>query len=141
MSSHQASVELFASCVIDQLKGLSWLQMTLMGPFIVVLATFLYRSFTPGLRKLPGPFWAKYSWFWRMHSVSDGQHPFKLLELHNKHGPLVRIGPKHVSIGDAKQIPLIYGYNTKYSKVNPQNPSASSRRYFTKTDTLTGSFL
>ena len=40
------------------------------------------------------------------------------LDLHSKYGPLVRVGPKHVSFSDATRIPQIYGITSKFHKSN-----------------------
>lgn len=103
--------------ILVQVRGLPWLQITLLSPFLLLLSIFLRRTFAPGLKDVPGPFWAKYFGAWRVWFIADGRHPFKLVDLHRKLGPLVRIGPRHVSVGDAKEIPVIYGFNTKYHKV------------------------
>lgn len=38
------------------------------------------------------------------------------LKLHEQYGPLVRVGPNHVSISDASCIPVLYGINNKFWK-------------------------
>ena len=38
-------------------------------------------------------------------------------ELHDDYGPIVRIGPKKVSIADANAITTIYGIGSKFLKV------------------------
>ncbi|KAK0257084.1 hypothetical protein LTS09_007989 [Friedmanniomyces endolithicus] len=39
------------------------------------------------------------------------------LKLHERYGPLVRIGPKHISFSDSSLIPQIYGITSKFWKV------------------------
>ena len=39
------------------------------------------------------------------------------LNLHERHGSLVRIGPKHVSFSDSNLIPQIYSISSKFYKV------------------------
>lgn len=40
------------------------------------------------------------------------------IELHRKCGPLVGIGPDHVSVSDAREISNIYGLKTGLTKVS-----------------------
>jgi hypothetical protein len=36
------------------------------------------------------------------------------LKLHDKYGPLIRVGPKHVSFSDSSLIPKVYSISTKF---------------------------
>ncbi|KAL4878833.1 cytochrome P450 [Aspergillus karnatakaensis] len=76
----------------------------------------LYRRFVTGLNGIPGPTLAKYSRLWKLHSVWKGDHHLTEIELHKKHGPLVRIGPRHVSIADPGAVGVIYGLNKGFAK-------------------------
>jgi hypothetical protein len=49
--------------------------------------------------------------------VWKGDHHNTAIDLHRKYGPLVRIGPKHISVGDSSAIPIIYGLNKGFTKV------------------------
>ncbi|KAJ6004050.1 hypothetical protein N7522_005695 [Penicillium canescens] len=86
----------------------------------VILAVLLLRLLTNrykrGLRDIPGPTLAKYSRLWKLHSVWKGDHHLTDIDLHRKHGPLVRIGPNHISVGDPNAIPIIYGLNKGFTK-------------------------
>ncbi len=73
--------------------------------------------YKPGLRKLPGPLFARFSKFWRVTFVFDGKCPSKYHALHQKYGPIVRTGPNSVDISDPAVIPTIYGINSKFLKV------------------------
>ncbi|KAL4871072.1 cytochrome P450 [Aspergillus spectabilis] len=44
---------------------------------------------------------------------------FAFLDLHRRLGPLVRIRPRHVSVGDPMAIPVIYGLNKGFTKILP----------------------
>ena len=43
--------------------------------------------------------------------------PATSIQLHNKYGPLVRIGPYHVSVADSEALKVIYGADGRYHKV------------------------
>jgi hypothetical protein len=88
---------------------------------LLILASIAIRllsnRYKHGLRDIPGPFVAKYSRLWKLHSVWKGNHQDVAIDLHRRYGPLVRIGPKHISVGDPEAIPVIYGLNNGFTKV------------------------
>lgn len=69
------------------------------------------------LRKLPGPFLARFSGLYRLSMVYRGKAPEGYRALHNHYGKIVRAGPSHVSISDPSVIPIVYGLGSKYLKV------------------------
>ncbi|KAL2203291.1 cytochrome P450 [Sarocladium strictum] len=77
---------------------------------IKVTSTYLRLS------KIPGPFAAKFTDYWRFHSQNRPGHAEKLVSLHEKHGKLVRIGPNHVSVSDPAAIPIVYSTNPTWHK-------------------------
>lgn len=98
------------------------LQTLALWPAIITLTllaiAFYYGSvrFRTGLRKLPGPWLASISDLDRIWSCAKGQQMFYHLALHQQCGPVVRIGPNHVSLSDCSLIPLIYSISTKFRK-------------------------
>ncbi|KAH1669307.1 hypothetical protein KXW65_006818 [Aspergillus fumigatus] len=82
----------------------------------VVLLRLVTNRFRRGLAGIPGPTIAKWTRLWKLHSVWKGNHHTTAIDLHRKYGPLVRIGPKHVSVGDPSAIPIIYGLNKGFTK-------------------------
>jgi hypothetical protein len=82
----------------------------------VVLFFALYNKFRPGLFSIPGPRLASFTNFWRVFDVASGQTHLTAIALHEKYGPVVRTGPRHVSISDPALIPVIYATNGKYIK-------------------------
>lgn len=87
----------------------------------IILAAFILRllsnRYKRGLQDIPGPTVAKYTRLWKLYNVWKGDHQNTAIDLHRKHGSLVRIGPKHVSVGDPSAIPVIYGLNKGFTKV------------------------
>ncbi|KAI0202517.1 cytochrome P450 [Astrocystis sublimbata] len=61
------------------------------------------------LRKNPGPFLAGFTDLWRTYHQHNGTLRERLLELHAKHGPVVRYGPNSISISDPEVINVVYG--------------------------------
>lgn len=82
----------------------------------LITLRLLWRRFGGGLSGIPGPTLAKFTRLWKLHSVWKGNHHRTEIELHQKHGPLVRIGPRHVSVADPAAIPVIYGLNKGFTK-------------------------
>ena len=129
-AEHTSTVTVFTSSLLliivqfDEMRDTlslltSW---QLAGGFVLVLAvseliyliSVRYRS---GLRSIPGPFLASFSDLDRLWSVATGLSMNYHIRLHKQYGPLVRIGPKHVSFSDASLIPQVYGITTKFWKV------------------------
>jgi len=92
---------------------------TYLGAALVVwyLIASLRVAFKKGLRKLPGPFLARVSGLYRLSLVQAGKAPVEYRKVHEKYGPIVRVGPNHVSISDPAAIPQIYGIGSSYIKV------------------------
>ncbi|KAM0550298.1 hypothetical protein ACHAPJ_008968 [Fusarium lateritium] len=86
--------------------------------FGVGCCLLLVRLVTSYLRlsKIPGPLVAKFTDLWRYKSQNSKAHTSRLIELHNKYGKLVRIGPNHVSTCDPAAIPIIYSTNPTWIK-------------------------
>jgi hypothetical protein len=72
----------------------------------------VYRVCLHPLRRVPGPWWAKTSmWAW-VPIERRGLRVKVVQELHQRYGPVVRIGPRWVSINDEKLLSLVYGATT-----------------------------
>lgn len=94
------------------------LAMSLLILLIVVqrVTKIVLTRYWPGLRSIPGPFLASISNLDRIWSCYAGQQMNYHLKLHEKYGPLVRVGPNHVSFSDGSLIPMVYGINTRFWK-------------------------
>lgn len=86
--------------------------------FTIAVLHLLRNRFLTGLNRIPGPAIAAWSALWRLYDVSKGDAHNTAIALHRKYGPLVRIGPKHVSVGDPAEIQNIYGLKKGFTKVN-----------------------
>ncbi|OCL14764.1 putative cytochrome P450 pisatin demethylase [Glonium stellatum] len=82
----------------------------------VTVLRLLRNKFRPSLWKIPGPPVAAYTALWRLYDVRRGHAERTAIELHRKYGSLVRIGPNHVSVGDAREISNIYGLKAGFTK-------------------------
>ncbi len=82
--------------------------------WIISTLRLAYRS---DLSPLPGPGWARFTGLYRVYRLWSGRAPSVYLEFHQKYGPIVRTGPKTVSIADPTTIPTMYGIGSNFLKV------------------------
>lgn len=78
------------------------------------LSIVLYNLFIHPLRRFPGPWYYAVSWlpkFYRQVYRADYWRHAKVL--HEKYGPVVRVGPNELSFSSAQALDDIYGVKTK----------------------------
>ena len=87
--------------------------------FILVLLCLrtLRTRFSRGLSKVPGPFIASISNLWKVNAVYKGDMPRRNMAVHENFGPVVRIGPKHVSFASTQALHVIHASRRAYAKV------------------------
>ena len=83
----------------------------------LLLCYFLGNRYGKAISHIPGPIIASCTGFWRLWDVHRGSAHLTHIKLHQQYGHLVRIGPNHVSVGDPKAIPIVYGLKTGFTKV------------------------
>jgi hypothetical protein len=83
----------------------------------LALLRLLYNKYGRGVSRIPGPALAAWTGLWRLIDVSKGDAHNTAIALHRKHGKLVRIGPRHVSVSDPAAIQTIYGLKSGFTKV------------------------
>ncbi len=90
-------------------------------PYLALISLVIVRLFLVknrrGLRDVPGPFLASFSNLWKLTAVLKQNMPQQNIAVHEKFGPLVRIGPNHVSISDPVALKAVYGFTTVFRKV------------------------
>ncbi|KAI1358949.1 cytochrome P450 [Xylaria arbuscula] len=75
-----------------------------------IIAIPVYNLFFHPLRRYPGPkLWAASPLPW-LRAFIAGDLPRKTLELHNKHGPVVRTGPNELSFNSAEYWEAVMGH-------------------------------
>lgn len=75
---------------------------------LYVVAYVVYQRFLHPLAQYPGPFWASLTDIWQVFEFLTLRQPYRLTELHEKHGPVVRYGPDKVSVTHESAIQVIY---------------------------------
>lgn len=84
---------------------------------IVLVIQYVVAYLSSPLKKIPGPFVAKFSNLWRFCNHYGQTHIETQKELHKKYGDVVRLGPNTVSIADAGLIKTIYSTRGTFVKV------------------------
>lgn len=77
---------------------------------ILTTSVVAYRlsPFHP-LAKYPGPLIARVTRLWAVYKAYGRQQHVYYHELHEKYGEVVRTGPDHLMVRNAKAIPIVYG--------------------------------
>lgn len=110
-----------------------------LAPYLVqlalasVLVYYLSVKFDRILYDIPGPVLASFTSIWKIWDTYKGDSQYNgmtrswllallaslhvpAIKLHRQLGPLVRVGPKHVSVGDPAEIKTIYSVNGGFTK-------------------------
>lgn len=85
---------------------------------IVFITQYVLAYLSSPLKKIPGPFLAKFSNFWRFLNHYGQTHIETQKKLHEKYGDVVRLGPTTVSIADPSLIKTIYNTRGTFLKVS-----------------------
>ncbi|KAJ4188759.1 hypothetical protein NW755_006248 [Fusarium falciforme] len=77
---------------------------------LLVIAVFkcAYRVLLHPLRGVPGPFLARITSLYFLPSTFKSDRVYVLRQLHEKYGPIVRVGPNEVSLSDWRMYRRIY---------------------------------
>nr|AVY05537.1 cytochrome P450 monooxygenase [Nodulisporium sp.] len=76
----------------------------------------IYTRYGTGLSAIPGPLSASFSNLWKVLAVYRDEMPQRNIAAHRKYGPVVRIGPNHVSFSSPGALQIIHGSRQAYSK-------------------------
>ncbi|KAL9613391.1 MAG: hypothetical protein Q9204_008901, partial [Flavoplaca sp. TL-2023a] len=94
---------------------LAHLAALLTGLYVSLLA---YRLLWHPLRRFPGPFGARITSLWLSTQLKNGNAHKKMLELHRKYGPFVRIGSSDLAIAHPLGVPAVYGQGSLCRKAS-----------------------
>ncbi|KAL9041456.1 MAG: hypothetical protein Q9180_001271, partial [Flavoplaca navasiana] len=86
-------------------------------PAVALLVAFctvyiIQQTVWSPLKSVPGPFFARFSNLWQLFVFYQGKQAQVLRRLHDRYGPVVRIGPRHISLNQPSLIKAIYGLST-----------------------------
>ncbi|KAL2844359.1 cytochrome P450 [Aspergillus pseudoustus] len=100
--------------LLQQLLGQWPALITLCG--LGVVARLFHNKYGHGIAEVPGPFLAAYTDLWRFCLVWGGRPEKAHIKLHERYGPLVRLGPNMVSVSDPAALKVVYGLSAGYVK-------------------------
>lgn len=82
-----------------------------------VLAYSIYHYAFHPLAGIPGPLSARLGipWF-RFHSTFTRSYSWRQYRMHQKYGPVVRLGPSFVSVTDPEAVHAIYAHGSPFHK-------------------------
>lgn len=86
--------------------------------FLALLIYVIYTRYSTPLRKVPGPWLGSISQLDRLLTAASGKQMLTHIRYHERYGPVVRVGPNHVSFADGALIPKVYGIAGKFRKVS-----------------------
>jgi hypothetical protein len=89
---------------------------------LLTITYFVGNKYRYGINKYPGPWLAAYTDWWRFFENVGQKSEKTFIELHQKYGDIVRIGPNVLSFADPRALKTIYGLNKGFTKVCPTPP-------------------
>ncbi|TKX22879.1 cytochrome P450 monooxygenase-like protein 25 [Elsinoe australis] len=108
--------------------------------FITFVAYFLHNKYSHDINHIIGPSFAALSDLWRLIVVWRRRPELEHIKLHQKYGPVVRLGPKTVSVADPEAVKVIYALNAGFSDIYPVQQTVAKghalRSMFNTTDEL-----
>lgn len=106
-----------SNSILEQLLTTAYLSLG----FFTIYALFrtLYDAYATPLRDVPGPWLAKFTRLWLFQAIRSREYQKINIELHQKHGPIVRLAPNEYSIDDPEAASIIYRTKDQLVKVGP----------------------
>ncbi|KAI5860389.1 putative cytochrome P450 [Durotheca rogersii] len=80
------------------------------------LLAYVYTVLSSPLAKIPGPWYTKWTTAVLKYNMIKGRRPKWVHSLHEKYGPLVRIGPAEVSVQDPEAVQQMYAIKGEFLK-------------------------
>jgi hypothetical protein len=106
----------FISSIVSSMPTMQLLLNLLLGLYAYVIYALCARW--RKLSNVPGPFLAKFTDLWAAWYQYNGWLRPKLIELHAQQGPLVRYGPRSISVSDPSVIDVVYGSRAGFLTVS-----------------------
>ncbi|KAG6109713.1 hypothetical protein E4U31_006669 [Claviceps sp. LM219 group G6] len=102
----------------DLLSALSWEQITALACGVWILYAIVVavqRLYLSPIAHIPGPRLAALTQYYEFYYdiILGGKYTFKILELHKKYGPVVRISPWEIHVGEPDFQDDLYGGPTR----------------------------
>lgn len=94
-------------------------------PAITIFLWFFVSYHTSPLKKYPGPFLAGWTNLWRLRQAISAEYAPRMKKLHEKYGPVVRIGPNLLDIDYPELSRTVYNTDGKWTKTDFYKNSSS----------------
>ncbi|EFR03531.1 benzoate 4-monooxygenase cytochrome P450 [Nannizzia gypsea CBS 118893] len=106
-----------ANMDIQSLLPVHLLALVVVSAFAYVIGDVIYQLRFSPLSKFPGPKIAAVTYLYEFYydAVLKGRYIFKVKELHERYGPIIRISPRELHISDP------HFYSVLYSHSNPRD--------------------
>ncbi|KAJ3541925.1 hypothetical protein NM208_g1345 [Fusarium decemcellulare] len=100
---------------------ISWAPLVSVVLIILDAVFVLTRAVISPSRNVPGPFYARFTDLWYLRRLYQGNFEEENLHLHEKYGPIVRLGPNRFSFSHPDALKAIYGPSA--ANLFPKSPS------------------
>ncbi|KAK0729760.1 cytochrome P450 [Lasiosphaeris hirsuta] len=101
----------------DLVSSLSYAHLGVLLSLLAVYTLYgaIWRLYFSPVSHIPGPRLAALTWWYEFYYdiILGGQYVFKIIELHKEYGPIIRINPSEVHIGDPDFFPQLYPASNK----------------------------
>ncbi|KAK7211161.1 hypothetical protein V2G26_018339 [Clonostachys chloroleuca] len=103
---------------------------------VIVIVTYTWQVLKSPVSRVPGPWHSKWTSLASKYQFLLGREAYYVHSLHQKYGPIVRIGPSEVDISDVQAVRTIYAIKSEYTKTEWYNhlTSLPVRNLFDATD-------
>lgn len=85
---------------------------------ILLVSALIHRAFFSHLSRVPGPFICRFTSLWIWYQSYVGHEARVITSLHEKYGPVVRIGPTECVISDGAALNAIYNERGGFRKAD-----------------------
>ncbi|KAI1463443.1 benzoate 4-monooxygenase cytochrome P450 [Daldinia caldariorum] len=95
---------------------MAFVSFTLGAISLIICLQLMHTRYRKQLNSIPGPFIASFSNLWKLAAVYYEDMPGWNMSVHDKYGPVVRIGPNHVSFASPEAFQVIHASRQAFAK-------------------------
>lgn len=88
------------------------------GATVLLILSKLYTTWTSPLSKVPGPWYAPWTDVVNTYVGVKGEKHLHVLRLHEKYGPVVRLGPNEITVRGASGVSTVHQVKRPFLKSN-----------------------
>ena len=105
--------ESFSSASVSSVPVEAWVT----GLVLLAVTRLLWFRYKNGFSKYNGPFLASFTDLWRLFYAYSKKYQAPMIDVHEKYGDVVRMGPNVFSFAKPEAIKDIYGAGKAWDKV------------------------